>query len=158
MRVPAWSAVLSVGVVLALLGAGGRDPVGTTRHPVASGLSLARGRGGVLVHVRGRYGDDGRLLARCLRSGEPLTTYAVSAGSADTVTAVDGRGVSRAADVLPGRRLSGGRGSGLERWVASMSREPEDLRLDVTVVALRAGAHGPSCEVSATGTLTHTVR
>jgi hypothetical protein len=87
-----------------------------------------------------------------------VTAYVVSPGSANTVVAIEGRGVSRAADVLPGGRLGGGRGSGLERWIAALGREPEDLRLDVTVVALRAGAHGPSCELSANGILTHTVR
>lgn len=121
-----------------------RNASSLTRRSIEAFLSLRPGETKAIYVVRGRRGPIGQFTVACSRSTTPSTAYAVRPLAADSLVAVDGRGVSRGAVVLPGRSIRGASGpAGLEQWAVRMSRKPEDVTVDATLTALGKSLYGP---------------
>jgi hypothetical protein len=101
------------------------------------------------------YGPLGRFVVSCTRAGIPQTRYVTATHAPTTLIAVDGRGVARGAKLgLEGRSLSGGSSrSGIEHWIVSTGGEPEELRLDASLVAFSEASAPGACEFSLRGRL-----
>jgi hypothetical protein len=103
----------------------------TEKRTIDTGVSVRRGTCHLIYTAHGRSGPIGRFVGVCPSRGTPRTAYEATRQAADAIAAVDGRGVSRAATVVAGQRVSGGdRESGLEHWFIRMGREPEDVTLE----------------------------
>jgi hypothetical protein len=108
----------------------------TRSRPVDRALFVDTGRKRVLYAVRGiHYGIVGRFVVSCSHEGVARTVYELGQSPVTVVAAVEGRGASRAAKLLPGERLRGGaKRSGIERWIVLAGGEPESIRLDATLL------------------------
>jgi hypothetical protein len=149
------SAAITAGVLLLTAGCSSeiRQRAAATsssaRSAVDVGASLRRGQTKTLYAVEGRSSRIGRFVVTCSSSGQPRSAYVVT--GADTLVAVEGRGASRAARVLPGKRLAGGARPGLERWVLSEGTEAEEVSADLSLTAFTGRLFGNGCEFELRG-------
>jgi hypothetical protein len=131
-----------------------RTGPGIERRTIDASVSVRPGASGVIYIARGRHGPIGRFLGVCRSGGTPRTAYEPTPQAATAIAAVDGRGVSRAATVVPRQRLSGGnRRSGLERWLIRMGRKSEDVTLEASMQVVRQRG-GPDCTFWLYGSMT----
>jgi hypothetical protein len=128
---------------------------------VSAGATLRLGQTQTLYVLRGRpHGLLGVLAVSCSASGVSTTRFTLAKSAPDTIVAVDGRGVSRAAQLASERpTLLGGRGDGLEQWFVKAANEPEQVTLRASLYAVTLGT-SPSprakpayCQFGLTGTL-----
>jgi hypothetical protein len=124
----------------------GETAIVATERQVDRFVALRAGDKSRLYVLTGRDGPIGSLSVTCSRLAKPGTAYNVGRLSAESLVAVDGRGVSRAAVLRPGRLLRGAMArSGAERWHARMSREPEDVAVELSLVALGPSVYSSGC-------------
>jgi hypothetical protein len=138
-----------IAVAALLFVAGATAPSSSKKRGIDVGTSLRRGQTKTLYAVRGRSSRIGRFVVTCSSSGRPRSAYVVT--GADTLVAVEGRGASRAAKVLPGKRLAGGVRPGLERWVLSEGTEAEEVSADLSLTAFTGRLFANGCEFALRG-------
>jgi len=99
----------------------------------------------VIYSVHGRSAAIGRFAGACRKGAAPGTVYKPTREAADATVAVDGRRVSRAATVVYGERLNGGRGpSGVEHWLIRMDRQNEEVTVEASLEVVRQRG-SPDC-------------
>jgi hypothetical protein len=156
--------VLVGAVVYALAASADRD-AGAAASPISSSstrvraidraLTLYPGRARSLYALRGYYyGRVGRFVVSCTRTGFARTAYQLGEAGPDATVAVDGRGDSRAAKLVPpsGTLPGGSRRSGIEQWIVLTGGKPESIRLDTSLLVVSAKAVG-GCAFSLRGTV-----
>ena len=119
-------------------------------------LTQAPGDAHVLYSVRGyHYGRVGRFLASCTDSGLARTSDVLGERGPDALVAVDGRGAAHGAKLAaPNRSLPGGsEPAGIERWIVRTGGQPEEIRLEASLLVNSAKTGRGYCEFSLRGTL-----
>jgi hypothetical protein len=117
----------------------------TETHTIDAAVSVPPGSSRVIYSVHGRSAAFGRFVGACRKRAAPVTVYEPTREAADATVAVDGRGVSRAATVVYGQRLNGGRGpSGVEHWLIRMGRENEEVTVEASLEVVRQRG-SPDC-------------
>jgi hypothetical protein len=149
-------------------GVSARAPVAATTAPLSTtsgtptvetrlidtSLSLRKGElERTLYVVRDDVGPLGVVVVGCDDEEMPTaTSYRAPAKGTDVQVAVDGRGVSRAGRIEPGEAFEGGAGSGLEHWLTSMTREPDEVLVDAALTAFGGGPLDVGCAFTLRGT------
>jgi hypothetical protein len=138
-----------IALTAVVLVAGATASNSSRRSGVDAGVSLRRGQTKALYTLKGRSSSIGRFVVTCTSGGQPRSAYIVT--GADTLVAVEGRGASRAAKVLRGKRLAGGARPGLEHWVLSEGTKAEEVSADLSLMAFSGPLFGNGCEFDLRG-------
>jgi hypothetical protein len=123
------------------------------KRAIGAAVSVSPGSSRLIYAVHGRSAVIGRFVGKCFMRSAPGTAYRPARQAADTIAAVDGRGVSRAATVVFGQRLNGGvRSSGLEQWLIRMGRESEGVTVNALLEVVRERG-SPDCTFALYGSV-----